>query len=408
MMATVSANDADDSAQDNQRFLVREAHEIVSDLFEPSPLIYWTDFLLTITAAWMCFRLLRVLPNFSAGQVAAYCGAVLLFYRAGSFIHELIHLRSGTFRAFHVVWNLLCGIPLLMPSFMYTTHIAHHARNHYATKEDGEYLPLASGSIWGVLLYLLQAPLIAPLAVVRFLVLTPLAWLSPALRRFLQQRASSLVMDPSYVRPLPSNRELFAWRLQETACWLFATVAATLFITGVNPWSLLLKVYLLSCGVLFINELRTLGAHRFMFDGQRPVSFTDQLRDSVNYPFHPLTTLLWAPVGLRYHALHHLFPSMPYHRLHEAHCRLMAELPADSLYRETVSPSLWATMADLVRTIRERRSARQTAASSAPHFTANTSAGQAAPQTAAEHSTAHASQAAHQNQAMQPNQAVQP
>ena len=61
---------------------MREAHEIVGDLFEPSATIYWADFLLTITAAWGCFRLLRVLPNFSAGQLAAYFGAVVFFYRA--------------------------------------------------------------------------------------------------------------------------------------------------------------------------------------------------------------------------------------------------------------------------------------------------------------------------------------
>ena len=89
-----------------------------------------------------------------------------------------------------------------------------------------------------------------------------------------------------------------------------------------------------------------------------PVSFTNQLRDSVNYPYHWWTTSLWAPVGLRYHALHHLFPSMPYHRLHEAHSRLMAELPADSLYRETVSPGLFTTIGQLVQTIRTRRRQR--------------------------------------------------
>lgn len=41
----------------------------------------------------------------------------------------------------------------------------------------------------------------------------------------------------------------------------------------------------------------------------------------------------WCPVGLRYHALHHLFPALPYHNLPEAHRRLMAGLPADHPYR---------------------------------------------------------------------------
>jgi fatty acid desaturase len=56
------------------------------------------------------------------------------------------------------------------------------------------------------------------------------------------------------------------------------------------------------------------------------------------------TAELWAPVGLRYHALHHLFPSLPYHNLGKAHRRLMRELPADSPYRQTESPHLWASL----------------------------------------------------------------
>ncbi len=77
------------------------------------------------------------------------------------------------------------------------------------------------------------------------------------------------------------------------------------------------------------------------------MTFVDQLIDSLNYPRHPLIAGLWGPVGLRFHALHHLFPSMPYHSLPEAHRRLMAQLPADSPYRQTECPSLTAALVDL-------------------------------------------------------------
>jgi fatty acid desaturase len=291
-------------------------------------------------------------------QVIAYIGAVLLFYRAGSFTHELVHLRTGTFKAFHIVWNLFCGIPLMMPSFMYETHIAHHARNHYATAEDGEYLPLAHGNLLGIVVYLGQAFVLPLLAIVRFLILTPAAWICPPMRRVVQQRASAMVMDPRYIRPLPSDAELRAWRLQEAACFVLSALVATLLITGVVELSALVKVYALSVGVLLLNELRTLGAHRFRFDGSREVAFVEQLLDSVNYPNRPWLAELWAPVGLRFHALHHLFPSMPYHNLPEAHARLMARLPADSPYRQTVSPSLFRTLGDLVRDIRSNATAR--------------------------------------------------
>jgi fatty acid desaturase len=95
-----------------------------------------------------------------------------------------------------------------------------------------------------------------------------------------------------------------------------------------------------------LNHVRTLGAHRFAHRGEA-MTFVDQLLDSVNYPRHPLISAIWGPVGLRFHALHHLFPSLPYHSLGEAHRRLMVQLPATSPYRQTESPGLIASLRDL-------------------------------------------------------------
>jgi fatty acid desaturase len=73
---------------------------------------------------------------------------------------------------------------------------------------------------------------------------------------------------------------------------------------------------------------------------KEPFRFLKRARLSVNYPERPLTGSLWAPVGMRYHALHHIFPTMPYHALATAHRRLMRDLPDDSPYRKTEASSL--------------------------------------------------------------------
>ena len=70
------------------------------------------------------------------------------------------------------------------------------------------------------------------------------------------------------------------------------------------------------------------------------MTVTAQYLDSVNVPPPGPLAELWAPVGLRYHALHHLLPSMPYHSLPEAHRRLSATLTAPSTYHEANHPGL--------------------------------------------------------------------
>ena len=103
------------------------------------------------------------------------------------------------------------------------------------------------------------------------------------------------------------------------------------------PWRFFAIWYLVSAVASFINTVRTLGAHRYASDGT-PLDRDGQLGDSIDTP-GAFWTELWAPVGLRYHALHHYFPGIPYHNLNNAYRRLIRGLPPDSRHRSRPAPA---------------------------------------------------------------------
>ena len=339
-------------------FSLAEARRIVGDLFRPDPRIYWIDWGLTIATGHTLFLLVAFLPALLSEpawlvwslRVVGLLAASLLYYRSAMFIHELVHLRGDEFRSFRFLWNWLSGCTFLMPTFVYYTHLDHHRRKLFGTPKDGEYIPLACRPRYHILVYL-ALPFAVPVAAVfRFLVLTPLAWLSPTIRSLVHERASSMVMEPNYLRPLPTKNMMRIIIVQEVVCFIWLLVASTLMLTVLREWAwtLLLEAYLAGVVILMQNSIRTLGAHRYYNSGNE-MTFVEQMLDSVNYPGGGILPEVWAPVGTRYHALHHLFPSMPYHRMAEAHRRLVRDLPEDSAYRLTNEASLYSALRTLWR-----------------------------------------------------------
>lgn len=342
-----------------------EARRLVRDLFKPRPWIYWTDFLFAILAGHFCWWLTPQLPRLvpfahpvwkAALVTVSFAAACILYYRAVMFIHELVHLPAKKFRLFRLAWNLLCGIPFLVPSFTYHSHLDHHRPRSYGSEHDGEYLALVPVSPWMLALYFGQGLYVPLLAIVRFLVLVPLGWFSPSLRRWIREHGSSLVMDPSYRRPQPTRRDLWVIRLQEAGCfaWCLAILLAVVLV-GNWPYPFLVQSYATGVVLLTMNAIRTAAAHRWSSDGAE-MGFLGQMQDSVTIDSGSLLDLIFHPVGLRFHALHHLMPSLPYHNAGTAHRRLLAELPDASAYRATVERSTLASL----RAVWRRRSKLRT------------------------------------------------
>jgi fatty acid desaturase len=281
----------------------------------------------------------RLLSPAALGYVAVTSFA---FYRAVVFVHEIVH-ADDELRWFSLVWHGVCGVPLLVPKFTYEFHQEHHASRLYGTAGDGEYVAYATEPRWRVIALPFTA-LLGPLAfVIRFLILAPLSWLVPPLRPHVLTRASALMIDADFHRKLPPAGIPRSWLVEEFACFAYLMAMLALLTFGMYSPYRLLEAYLIVSLVLFVNWIRVLAAHRYESANER-MTFPEQVLDSIDHPSLPVLGELWAPLGLRLHAVHHLFPKLPYHQLGEARRRLAAAIPRDHGYWATEDPSLHSSI----------------------------------------------------------------
>lgn len=332
--------------------MLRAARDLTKGLGEAKPGIYWPDMIASALVGYGGVALAILTDSLAMALVAGLLASLAL-YRALMFIHELTHIHRDALPGFRLGWNLMVGIPLLTPSFMYEgVHTIHHKRTQYGTIEDPEYLPLALMKPWSLPVFVIVA-LLAPVALlVRFGILVPLGALIPAVRKFTWERFSALSINPDFRRRPPTGdfAKRVRWQEAGASLWAIAVIAGS-FAIGWRP--LLIALAIVSFTAL-LNQLRTLVAHLWENEGEA-MTVTAQFLDSVNVPPPGIAAEIWAPVGLRYHALHHLMPSMPYHDLPEAHRRLARELGAGSTYEGANHPGMVTLVARIARSTMIRR-----------------------------------------------------
>ena len=347
------------AAKSESAVLLKAAHRLTADLMQPRPLIYWADLVASVVIGYG-----GVAAAVASGQpvpvrILAGLVAVLALYRAILFIHELTHVRLSTLPGFWTGWNVLVGIPLLVPSFFYEgVHTLHHAKTHYGTIRDPEYLPLAHDRPRDLILFTLAAFTFPLLLIGRSLFLVPLAAVVPPVRRLMVERLSALVINPAFRRPELTPTLARRWLVLDAVTSLYAWTVAVLVLTGAISWTSVLIVLAIAAGIALINQFRTLFAHHWENEGEE-MDAVEQLMDTVNVPPPAMLPMLWAPVGLRYHGLHHFLPGLPYHSLGEAHRRMVSALPADNAYHATNSAGAGEVLARLLahqaRVAEERR-----------------------------------------------------
>jgi fatty acid desaturase len=331
-----------------------DARSLVADLGARRQWIYWLDLAVCVVVGYGAFLLCPA--DHPVCPVAVGCVAVSGFalYRAVLFVHEIVH-ADGELRWFSLVWHVVCGIPLLAPKFTYEFHQDHHASRSYGTDADGEYVAYLTEPRWRVIALPFTA-LLGPLVfVVRFLILAPVSWLVRPLRPYVLTRASALMIDADFHRKLPPAGIPRSWLIEESACFAYLVTMFTLVAFGAYSPYRLFEAYLIVSLVLFVNWIRVLAAHRYASGNER-MTFAEQVLDSIDHPSRPVVGALWAPLGLRLHAVHHLFPKLPYHQLGEARRRLVVAIPRDHGYWTTEDPSLRSSICRLLA--HPRRSAR--------------------------------------------------
>jgi len=332
----------------------RELRPLLTDLFKVKDRIYWIDFLFHLGLGYTAFFLSQSLDlgvryrSFTFWLL--FLIACFALYRAVIFTHEITHAKRQL-ETFSKVWNILCGIPLAIPSFLYyQSHLAHHRASLYGTKNDGEYLPFAGLSKWALVQYILLSFFSQFFLIARFAILTPIGAFNSKMRSWIIAHASSLVIDHDFVGAPPTPSEARDWAWQEPAtCLFWLGVLTALFMSWI-PLEPMLWLFAMTGVVHVINGLRTLAAHRFANIDGLPMTPEQQYLDSVNLTgtgWRAVLNVLTAPVGLRFHALHHLFPGLPYHSLPKAHKRIGNHIPSTSNYFVASEPTLISALLHL-------------------------------------------------------------
>ena len=332
--------------------MLRAAVEQTRDISAAKGSIYWPDMLVSAALGYAGLAGAILLSETWQAVLAGVISA-LAFYRALLFIHELTHIHRDALPGFRFGWNLLVGIPMLTPSLMYeNVHTLHHARTRYGTVEDPEYLPLALMKPWSLPMFILVAVLLPIGLLIRSALLVPLGVIIPPLRRLVWERASALSINPEFRRrPAEGEfaRQVF-WQELGASAWALFLV----WYAATQDWRPLLIGLAVISATAVLNQVRTLVAHLWQNEGE-PMTVTAQYLDSVNVPPPGLLAELWAPVGLRYHALHHLLPSLPYHSLPEAHRRLATLLGGESTYAKANYPGLLPLVGYLAKSTMKAR-----------------------------------------------------
>ena len=298
--------------------------------FPIRPAFYWSDLFASATIGWTSFAVAAATSLPAPMVMLAVVVASLSLWRAAYFVHEISH-QGRALPGFELVWNAVAGVWLMMPSFMIDAHVDHHRTATYGTPADPEYEPVARYSRARLVASVAVTLVVPPLLVLRFAVIAPLSFVVAPLRRLALERMSALVTNERFRDRKRSSTTRTV--TLELACAVVAWMVAIACVRGDLPLRVPIVWYAVTSLALACNQARTLVSHAYAGSGS-PMSLEAQVADSATIDGPAWSTGLFHPVGTRFHAIHHLAPSLPYHALPAAH-RWMLNRGVQGAYRAT-------------------------------------------------------------------------
>lgn len=320
-----------------EREIVRSLLEQLKPYFIIKPVVFYIDLVLTGVLAWGSLFCLQIDSISIFAKLIFTLVSYSAFYRGILFIHEAVHFNKRV-PGLRSLYNLIFGYACRIPFFTHDPHRSHHLPNTFGTQEDPEYAYF-KGTGLKTLLSPFAAGFLSPfLLIFRFGILPLFSWaFSEKFKLVLYQRASTIVVNPTYVRPTPSDEDLKQVRTEELMCSLYFSIEVLLvYFNIIKLETAFVWLVLMSVGA-FVNIWRARIAHLYDNSGD-VLSPLAQLRDSVTVQSKFLS-FLWAPAGIQYHSLHHLAPQIPYHNLQSAHEHLKQRLDKEHPYSRTVVKS---------------------------------------------------------------------
>lgn len=310
--------------------------KLVSHLTKPRPIVYWFDYLasytLGVVSLWGAIQTSNLWI-----KAALFVLGVLSFYRTNGFLHEIVHQRNQKFmKIFAPVWNLCTGSLFFLPSNYYLCHIQHHQKQHYGTSSDPQYPNFKDGKPHPLLFVLIQTIVTPLFFAIRSLLIAPISFVVPKFRRFTLSHLSAFA-DPGFVSRYSEKelKQILISELMHLCIWGSIALAVS---TGLLSMELFYMWLAVVVSVYSLNGFRILGEHKYDFgSSDKSLTKDEEFFDSYNYT--SIFSEILYTTGLRYHALHHYAPAIPYHNLPKAHRVIMKNVNPSSSYKNANSRS---------------------------------------------------------------------